>query len=86
MGAAEAKPDDLVKQMEGLKIQEEKKVEDVENPFSKKLNKELLEKIHQTSKENQLKFSNPIRDYCHLLSNRLIIFLIELEKLCKEAE
>lgn len=26
----------------------------------------------------QFKFSNPIRDYCHLLSNRLVILLIDL--------
>lgn len=48
------------------------------SPFSERLNSEILTMIHQTSKEMQLKFSNPIRDYNHLLSNRLIILLVEL--------
>ena len=47
-------------------------------PFDAKLNQTLLLKLHHTPKEMQFKFSNPIRDYCHLLSNRLVILLIDL--------
>lgn len=32
----------------------------------------------KTPKEHQLKYTNPIRDYCHLLSNRLVHLLINL--------
>jgi len=35
-----------------------------------------LKKLFQTPKEMQFKFSNPIRDYCHLLSNRLLHLLL----------
>lgn len=34
----------------------------------------------------QLKFSNPIRDYCHLLSNRLIFKLLKLRELTAEGK
>lgn len=71
--------EELSAQMEALTLKEES------SPFSERLNSEILTMIHQTSKEMQLKFSNPIRDYNHLLSNRLIILLVELQNNFSEA-
>jgi hypothetical protein len=50
------------------------------------LNKKINEKIAETPKELQIKCSNPIRDYCHLLSNRLVHLLIDLAEEVKHAE
>ena len=67
--------------MEQLSIAEpeETKEEGGLEGFSEKLNFQILEQIHKQNYEVQLKFSNPIRDYCHLLSNRLIHLLITLQ-------
>lgn len=88
--------DDIAEQMKGLKIEEAREVEgfimiktgahvEDEGPFSKLANKRLLENVQTTSKEMQLKFSNPIRDYCHLLSNRLLFKLISLRSVTEKA-
>jgi mannosyltransferase OCH1-like enzyme len=74
---------ELIEKLEKLEIKEEAKQEEKKQtaertPFDPKLNEEILRKIHQTPKEKQLKFSNPIRDYCHLMSNRLVILLANL--------
>jgi len=35
----------------------------------------------QTAKKDRIKFSNPLRDYSHLLSGRLIATLIKIESI-----
>ncbi len=52
--------------------------EESHSPFDAKLNESLIRSLHQVAMEKRLKCSNPIRDYCHLLSNRLIHYLISL--------
>jgi len=49
--------------------------------FDEGFNAKLLKNIREISKEKQLKFSNPIRDYSHLLSNRLVHLLVQLSDL-----
>ena len=68
-------------------VEEEIKTVDEEKiiRFNEEENIELLDNIHYTSKEKQLKLSNPIRDYCHLLSNRLVLLIIDLEQSMDEA-
>lgn len=54
--------------------------EEVKVPFifDEELNKEQLLSYLETRKEQQLKFTNPIRDYKHLLANRIIHSMIDL--------
>lgn len=49
--------------------------------FDEQLNMEQLLSYLETRKENQLKFTNPIRDYKHLMVNRIIHSLIDLREL-----
>lgn len=56
----------------------EESKEESKSPFDAKLNETLIRSLHQVAMEKRLKCSNPIRDYCHLLSNRLIHHLIGL--------
>ncbi len=69
--------------MENLKIEKDQaekldKEEKKELPFDPNQNESLIRALHSVSMDKRLKFSNPIRDYCHLLSNRLIHHLIAL--------
>jgi hypothetical protein len=52
-----------------------------ELPFDRELNEYLLLDYLDTPKDKLLKFSNPIRDYTHLLSNRLIHHIVDLQEL-----
>lgn len=64
--------------MTAMKIEEEVKEEVADGTHDKnlKINQKILDGLHKTPKEQQIKYSNPIRDYSHLLSNRLVIMLI----------
>lgn len=61
-------------------MHEEEKLSHV---FDEALNKEQLLSYLETRKEQQLKFTNPIRDYKHLLANRIVHSMIELRDLIK---
>ena len=65
---------ELIEKMSAMKIEEEVKEEVVDTHV--KINQKILDMLHKTPKEQQIKYSNPIRDYSHLLSNRLLILLI----------
>lgn len=65
----------MIEKMSAMKIEEEVK-EEVADGTHVKINKKILDMLHKTPKEQQIKYSNPIRDYSHLLSNRLVILLI----------
>ena len=68
--------DDLIVSMSNLKIEDDS--------FNADLNKMLIIDYISLPKENQLKFSNPIRNYSHLLSNRLILRLIKLKSMLED--
>ena len=65
---------ELIEKMSAMKIEEEVKEEVADTDV--KINQKILDMLHKTPKEQQIKYSNPIRDYSHLLSNRLVILLI----------
>ena len=46
----------------------------------------MIEKFRQTKTEQQIKFTNPLRKYSDLLSNRLVNSLIDLKKLASQKE
>jgi hypothetical protein len=69
--------------MENLKLEKDESKEPEREEvkqiaFDPKQNESLIRALHLVSMDKRLKFSNPIRDYCHLLSNRLIHYLISL--------
>jgi hypothetical protein len=66
---------ELIEKMSAMKIEEEVKEEVVDGNHVK-INQKIFDMLHKTPKEQQIKYSNPIRDYSHLLSNRLVILLI----------
>ena len=52
----------------------------------KETNVEVLQTFLKTEKHKQLKFSNPLRTYSHLLTGRLITALIKLESMIFDLE
>lgn len=46
-------------------------------------NKECITVLEKT-KEEQLKFTNPLRDYSHLLSGRLVVGLLRMDSLVSD--
>ena len=50
------------------------------------MNIKVLKDFLDTEKYKQLKFTNPLRDYSHLLSGRLVTALIKLESMIKDLE
>ena len=73
--------DQLAQKLDGLQLEEQTVEENKSSKsFDQKLNEKVFDMLFKTSKEQQIKYSNPIRDYCHLLSNRLVILLISLHE------
>jgi hypothetical protein len=59
--------------------------EEKEEPkFDKDLNLEML--AETVRDEEQIKYTNPIRDYRHILANRLVLKLIDLKYLIDKKE
>lgn len=54
--------------------------------FDEQLNTEQLLSYLETRKEKQLKFTNPIRDYKHLMVNRIIHSIIDLRELIDKTD
>jgi hypothetical protein len=53
----------------------------IDEQFDKDLNLRLMKEFTETQEEHKIQYRNPLRDYAHLLSNRLVSSLISLATL-----
>ena len=71
-------------QEDSEKISQQKDLKEIKNDeidsnFDAELNEKLLQKLCESKSDEIIKFTNPIRNYSHLLANRLVKDLIILD-------